>query len=85
VAAAALDGGLPVAPHFIPEIHVHLICTIPNALNLEYLPIFARLLEEPLEIRDGAATPPEAPGHGMRFSDDVLEPYRVGAREVQLR
>jgi L-alanine-DL-glutamate epimerase-like enolase superfamily enzyme len=78
VAASALEFGLPLAPHFIPEIHVHLICTVPNALNLEYLPIFERLLERPIEIRAGVATPPETPGHGMAFARDVLEPYRVG-------
>jgi L-alanine-DL-glutamate epimerase-like enolase superfamily enzyme len=85
VAAAALAAGLPVAPHFIPEIHVHLACAIPNALNLEYLPIFELLLEEPLRIRDGVASPPDTPGHGMRFSERTLEPYRNRAREVQLR
>jgi L-alanine-DL-glutamate epimerase-like enolase superfamily enzyme len=85
VAAASLDFGLPLAPHFIPEIHVHLICAVPNGLNLEYLPIFERLLEEPLAVRDGIAKPSEAPGHGMRFSDELLNPYRVGAKEVQLQ
>jgi L-alanine-DL-glutamate epimerase-like enolase superfamily enzyme len=85
VASAALELGLPVAPHFIPEIHVHLACAIPNALELEYLPIFELLLERPVEIDGGVARPSEAPGHGMRFSDEVLAPYRVRAKEVQLR
>jgi L-alanine-DL-glutamate epimerase-like enolase superfamily enzyme len=85
VAAAAAEFGLPLAPHFIPEIHVHLICTVPHALILEYLPIFERLLEAPLEIRDGVARPSEGSGHGMRFSDDIMNPHRVGAKEVLLR
>jgi L-alanine-DL-glutamate epimerase-like enolase superfamily enzyme len=85
VASAALDAGLPLAPHFIPEIHVHLACAVPNALVLEYLPLFERLLETPLALAGGVARPGEAPGHGMRFSADVLEPYRVAAKEVQLR
>ena len=83
--SATLDHGLPLAPHFIPEIHVHLACAVPNALVLEYLPIFERLLETPVAIRDGVARPSESPGHGMRFAAEVLEPFRVGAREVQLR
>jgi L-alanine-DL-glutamate epimerase-like enolase superfamily enzyme len=83
VAASTLDFGLPLAPHFIPEIHVHLLCSVPNALNLEYLPIFERLLEEPVEIRGGVARPSESPGHGLRFSEEILDPYRVRAREVQ--
>jgi L-alanine-DL-glutamate epimerase-like enolase superfamily enzyme len=85
VAAAALDAGLPVAPHFIPEIHVHLACSIPNALNLEYLPIFELLLEAPLRIDGGLATPPDRPGHGMRFAEQVLASHRVPGKEVQLR
>jgi L-alanine-DL-glutamate epimerase-like enolase superfamily enzyme len=85
VVSAALDAGLPVAPHFIPEIHVHLACAVPNALNLEYLPIFELLLEEPLRIHDGQAAPPDTPGHGMRFAERALNPYRARTEEVQLR
>jgi L-alanine-DL-glutamate epimerase-like enolase superfamily enzyme len=85
VAASTLEFGLPLAPHFIPEIHVHLLCAAPNALVLEYLPIFERLLEQPLDIRAGLARPSEAPGHGMRFADEILNLYRLGAKEVQLR
>jgi L-alanine-DL-glutamate epimerase-like enolase superfamily enzyme len=84
VAAASLDFGLPLAPHFVPEIHVHLACSTPNALVLEYLPIFERLLETPLVVRHGVARPSESPGHGMRFSAEVLEAHRIAAREIQL-
>jgi L-alanine-DL-glutamate epimerase-like enolase superfamily enzyme len=85
VVAATLAYGLPLAPHFIPEIHVHLACAAPNALVLEYLPIFDRLLETPVAIHDGIARPSESPGHGMRFAADVVEPYRVSAKEVVSR
>lgn len=83
VAAMTRAFGLPLAPHFIPEIHVHLICAVPNGLTLEYLPIFERLLEEPLDVRGGIARPTETPGHGMAFSEDVLEPFR-DRREVRV-
>jgi L-alanine-DL-glutamate epimerase-like enolase superfamily enzyme len=52
---------------------------------LEYLPIFERLLEAPVAIRNGVARPSESPGHGMRFAAEILEPYRIGAKEAQLR
>lgn len=68
---------VPVAPHFIGEIHVHLACAIPNAMILEHLPLFERLLERPLDIRDGIARPFETPGHGMALAADVVEPHRV--------
>jgi L-alanine-DL-glutamate epimerase-like enolase superfamily enzyme len=82
VAAATLEHGLPLAPHFVPEIHVHLACAAPNALVLEYLPIFDRLLETPVAITDGLARPSESPGHGMRFAADAVEPFRLTAKEV---
>jgi L-alanine-DL-glutamate epimerase-like enolase superfamily enzyme len=82
VAAATLEHGLPLAPHFVPEIHVHLACAAPNALVLEYLPIFDRLLETPVAIADGVARPSESPGHGMRFAADAIEPFRLTAKEV---
>jgi L-alanine-DL-glutamate epimerase-like enolase superfamily enzyme len=69
---------LPLAPHFISEIHVHLICTVPNAMCLEHLPLFERLLERPVDIQNGVARPSEGPGHGMAFSPEVITPYRVG-------
>jgi L-alanine-DL-glutamate epimerase-like enolase superfamily enzyme len=77
VAELADAFGLPVAPHFIPEIHVHLACAVPNALTLEYLPILERLLVEPLAVRDGLASPSQGPGHGMHFSHDLLAGHRL--------
>ncbi len=85
VARSTLEWSLPLAPHFIPEIHVHLACTVPNALNLEYLPLFERLLETPIEIRAGIARPIDAPGHGLRFRYEILKPYLVEAKEAALQ
>jgi L-alanine-DL-glutamate epimerase-like enolase superfamily enzyme len=84
VARSALAHALPVAPHFIPELHVHLACAIPNALVLEHLPIFARLLERPLDVRAGVARPGDEPGHGMAFARDVLAPFRVDRKEARV-
>ena len=85
VAAMAEACALPLAPHFIPEIHVHLACAyhapehrVPRALR--------PAARDPLAIRDGVAKPPDVPGHGMMFSLEVLEPHRVGsARELHLK
>jgi len=75
IAALAHSFNLPMAPHFVAELHVHLLCAIPNALILEYLPWFDALLEQPLAPTDGFFRPPEQPGHGVRFDWDKLRPY----------
>jgi L-alanine-DL-glutamate epimerase-like enolase superfamily enzyme len=77
VAALAEAQHVPVAPHFLQDVHVHLLCTISNAFVLEYLPLLDALLERPLEVVDGHARPPDEPGTGVRFRADVLEPHRV--------
>lgn len=68
---------LPVAPHFMQDLHVHLLCAIPNGVILEYLPLLDALMHEPLEVVDGRVEPPDGPGHGVRFRDDVMAPHRV--------
>jgi L-alanine-DL-glutamate epimerase-like enolase superfamily enzyme len=77
VAALADTFHLPLAPHFVQDIHVHLLCAVPNAMILEYLPWFDRFVQEPLVIRAGVAKPPERLGHGVTLQRDLLEPYRL--------
>jgi L-alanine-DL-glutamate epimerase-like enolase superfamily enzyme len=77
IAHMAQAANLPMAPHFVAELHVHLLCAVPNALILEYLPWFDALVEEPLRHQGGVFAPPERPGHGIRFALGKLAPYRV--------
>ena len=77
VAQMAEAAHLKLAPHFVQDLHVHLLCAIPNALILEYLPWLDRLLESPLRLEGGVARPPQEPGHGVRFSEEVIGPHRV--------
>jgi len=75
IAQLAECAGLPMAPHFVAELHVHLLCAIPNAHILEYLPWFDALVEEPLQSSHGYFAPSERPGHGIRFNREKLKPY----------
>lgn len=76
IAHLAESTGRQMAPHFVAELHVHLLCAIPNALILEYLPWFDALVEEPLVSTGGSFSPPPRPGHGIRFETQKLAPYR---------
>lgn len=54
-----------VCPHFLMELHVSLVCAVPNAPTLEYIPQLDAITASRLDIRDGRAHPPEAPGLGI--------------------
>jgi L-alanine-DL-glutamate epimerase-like enolase superfamily enzyme len=77
VAAMAEAFNLPVVSHLFPEIHVHLISSIPNGLTVEYMPWSFRLFEEvPLPVR-GELMVPTKPGLGLEFSREI-DRYVVG-------
>jgi len=77
VAEHAAARHLPMAPHFLHDLHVHLLCAVPNAAILEYLPLMDALIERPLQVVDGLAGPSLGPGHGIRFNESVLLPHLV--------
>jgi L-alanine-DL-glutamate epimerase-like enolase superfamily enzyme len=82
VAELAHAAHLSLAPHFVQDIHVHLLCAVPNAEILEHLPLLDAVLEHPLAISpDGNVSPPERPGSGVAFRRDLLAPHRVASSE----
>lgn len=77
VAAVAEAFGVPVSPHFLPELHIHCALAVPNCREVEHFPLLDQVLENPLPIQDGRMSPWERPGHGMVFGDERLERFRV--------
>jgi L-alanine-DL-glutamate epimerase-like enolase superfamily enzyme len=67
-----------LCPHFLPELHVHLVCASKAGKYVEHFPLINDLLEEALEVSGGMARPPDRPGHGMLWSAEALERYGVG-------
>ena len=57
--------GVPICPHFLMELHVSLVCAVPNAPMLEYIPQLDAITTSRLDIKDGMAHPPSAPGIGI--------------------
>ncbi len=72
---------LQMAPHFVYELSVSLLCAIQNALIAELIPDASLttlgLVTDPIVARDGFGSPPRAPGHGVMFDDSVLARYAV--------
>ncbi|MFI8453501.1 mandelate racemase/muconate lactonizing enzyme family protein [Streptomyces erythrochromogenes] len=80
--ALAEAHGASLTPHFLPELHVHLVAAGRTTTWLEHFPLLDDLLEETLEIRNGRAAPPDRPGHGLRWDEDRLSAHRVRCAEL---
>jgi L-alanine-DL-glutamate epimerase-like enolase superfamily enzyme len=69
VAELARAAGLPVVPHYVEPLHVHLAAAFENVPSIEHhSTVLDGVLESPPELSDGRFTPPDEPGHGIRFS-----------------
>lgn len=77
VATLAEAHGAALCPHFLAELHVHVVAAAKAGKYLEYFPLLDDLLEERLEVSGGMARPPDRPGHGMLWSAEALERYRA--------
>ena len=62
-----------VAPHFLMELHVSLVCAIPNALYLEHIPQLRAVTAGELRIENGRGWAPTAPGLGIPWDDRALD------------
>ncbi len=65
VAHLAEAFNIPVCPHFLMELHVSLVCAVPNGWMLEYIPQLDAITTSRLDLRAGRAHAPEAPGLGI--------------------
>ncbi len=75
VASLAHGFGVPVGGHVLPEIHVHLLCAVPNAQVVEYVPRSAALLQAMPEISDGALIVPPGGGFGLELNRDAVRRF----------
>ena len=80
--ALAEAHGASISPHFLPELHVHLVAAGRAATWLEHFPLLDDLLAETLAIKDGRAAPPHRPGHGLLWDDERVVAYTVRTVEV---
>ncbi|MBM6592219.1 mandelate racemase/muconate lactonizing enzyme family protein [Brevibacterium sp. RIT 803] len=85
IARTALSFGVPVAPHWHANIHVHLVASAENGLVVEH---FAKAKgiynmeelmtpESRLEFKDGSVIVPDRPGIGWEFDTDKIARYEV--------
>jgi L-alanine-DL-glutamate epimerase-like enolase superfamily enzyme len=71
-AALAASYNIPVLPHYYKDYDIPLLCTIPNGAGAESFDWIDPLIDHPLEIKNGMATPHDRAGWGFSFKDEVL-------------
>jgi L-alanine-DL-glutamate epimerase-like enolase superfamily enzyme len=82
VAHLAHAFNLPVAPHAVAPVHLHLACCTPNLKVVEVLgvedEVYRRWFTELPEQKDGRWSPfPDRPGLGLELNPKAVERYRV--------
>lgn len=71
VAHLAEAHNLHICPHFLMELHVSLVCAVPNAPWLEYIPQLDEIAA-PMARDGGIAIAPITPGLGIAWDESAL-------------
>ena len=82
IAAMAASNNISVAPHWMAELHVHLVASTPNATWVEYFTDFniinlGRLFTTRLEVRPGGLAVPQRPGLGVELDEPAVTRYSL--------
>jgi L-alanine-DL-glutamate epimerase-like enolase superfamily enzyme len=85
VARVAEMFGLPVAPHWHANVHVHLAAATPNCISVEHFALekdiynFELLVTEDTRLvaKDGQVFVPDRPGIGITFDPVSVEKYAL--------
>jgi L-alanine-DL-glutamate epimerase-like enolase superfamily enzyme len=64
------------------ELHVSLTAAVPNAAWVEYIPQLDSITTSRIELRDGFAIPPQAPGLGIEWDWPAIERACVARRSI---
>ena len=72
VAHMAEAFNISVCPHFLMELHISLVCAVPNAPILEYIPQLDDITTSRIEISEGCAYSPSNPGIGIDWDWEAI-------------
>ena len=79
--------GKQVAPHYMMELSLHLLCGVQNSFMLENVVggSFTELglLEEPIIVKDAIGIPSNRPGHGLIFNKAALEAHELSSDKIK--
>ncbi|HEY4383129.1 MAG TPA: mandelate racemase/muconate lactonizing enzyme family protein [Ktedonobacteraceae bacterium] len=77
IAHLAESFNVKIAPHFLMELHVSLAAAVSNALYVEHIPQLRMVTHSQIEVVDGNAVAPSAPGIGIDWDRKAMEALRV--------
>jgi L-alanine-DL-glutamate epimerase-like enolase superfamily enzyme len=77
VAHLAEAHNVAVCPHFLMELHVSLCCAVPHSRYLEHIPQLRAITRGEIQIVDGHALAPSAPGLGIDWDRDAIDNRRT--------
>jgi L-alanine-DL-glutamate epimerase-like enolase superfamily enzyme len=87
IAHMAQAFGKPVAPHFMMELSLHMLCGVANGFMLENVigGSFTELglVSEPIVVENGVGVPPARPGHGVVFDRAALAKVRLTSETIR--
>ena len=75
--------GILMAPHLVPQFHVHLVAAAPNGYILEcgddekQHPSWPHLFPGWPKVKDGYMECPTAPGWGLTINDEMVRKYGI--------
>jgi mandelate racemase len=76
-AALADAAGIEMSSHLYPEVSAQLLAVTPTAHFLEYVDWAAPILQRPLTIADGMATPSDVPGVGLDWNEEAVARFAM--------
>ena len=85
VAHLAEAFNIMVCPHFLMELHLPLVCAVPNAKWLEYIPQLDTITKDTIEISDGFAKPSDAPGLGIDWDWEMIAKQSLVSKTISGR
>ena len=84
VAHLAEAHNIAICPHFLMELHVSLVCAVPNAPWLEYIPQLEDIAA-PMACKAGTAIAPNTPGLGIDWDHKKLKALTVSGSSFEIR
>jgi len=71
-----------VCPHFLMELHLPLVCAVPNAKWLEYIPQLDSVTSAPMLVEDGFAIPSQTPGLGIEWDREAITAMSLVSKTI---
>jgi len=74
---------IAVCPHFLMELHLPLVCAVPNATWLEHIPQLDGVTASGMEMVDGHGIPSKEPGLGIDWDWDKIKAMELVSHDIK--